>query len=1036
MKSRFLKLILALFLVCTSLNLRIISAEDDKLNDSNPKTEALTSANNEGEESFLSISEAIKKELNSTVKIKAKALFKSSGAFGGKGGFYVADSNGDVIYVFSDKKDSQIKEGVSLSIEGTLSKHFDTFQIQKPKYEIISEEIEVKETKEKLSAIPSRDNYYISCIDEVILSDHGEADNYGNRNITIKEGELELSARFDTRNITKGNINKFLKTAKEGSVINLCAVVARYNSNIQLQLHDYNKLVFVREASAEINPKPNEGENEAAPAESKYQKLANIGTLQGAAHYSPYRDKDVRLENVVVTRVINDRSAFIQDLNPDNDPKTSDGVMLSKNKNQILKVGDVISVEGRVEEFANTSPSYQDSAKINLPLTQVKLDNFEVIRSNENLPKPVLIKAIPNAVAHSNGLRYYVDSDNKFVFDPLSYSADYYESLEGMLIKYEKPHVIAPQRYGDIYVVADSHKDVRNHFGGINLSENGRSPYILQIHVDRNGRNETGIITKPKDYFKNDVVGVMTYGFQNYYLLTNIDYLKAEDNINETKAVGSGFEYYLMPGDLEVEKTTLKADKDHLLIASYNIENFSTKTNKNKVQRLAETITTNLAKPDIIVVSEMQDDDGSDDSGTVSAKKSAAKLITAIKEIDSNLEYEYIDVEPVNNMDGGAPGSNIRVGFLYNPKRVSLVDPSENIDNNLSAKYENGKLNQNPVRIDPSNEVFTNSRKPIVGLFKFNGEKIMIIGNHLSSKRGDDPIYGKVQPAINHSEAARIKQASVTYDFIKDVKTSDPTLAIVLAGDFNDHEWTKTIKTIEGDLFTNLLLKHDEKDRFTYSYQGSNQSLDNIIVSNDLLAKTSFDVVHLNSMYMTNHGRASDHDPLLAQIRFDSIKTLTNPNTKISLTYDSNIHNKNLKLVSSIVTKIDGIDLNKYNLKAYDILVLDGNGNKANLSEKVSISIPLDISTKNLKLKLLKDNKHEDVEFKIVDNKVTFESKDFSIYYLISEKSTLNTETKKVQTVQTKVIHLPDTGVSDNLSTLALAMLISSTYLIIKKKEN
>ena len=37
-------------------------------------------------------------------------------------------------------------------------------------------------------------------------------------------------------------------------------------------------------------------------------------------------------------------------------------------------------------------------------------------------------------------------------------------------------------------------------------------------------------------------------------------------------------------------------------------------------------------------------------------------------------EYKYVNIDPVNNQDGGAPNANIRVGFLYNPDRVSLTE--------------------------------------------------------------------------------------------------------------------------------------------------------------------------------------------------------------------------------------------------------------------------------------------------------------------------------------------------------------------------
>ena len=37
-------------------------------------------------------------------------------------------------------------------------------------------------------------------------------------------------------------------------------------------------------------------------------------------------------------------------------------------------------------------------------------------------------------------------------------------------------------------------------------------------------------------------------------------------------------------------------------------------------------------------------------------------------------DYQYVNIDPVNNQDGGAPNANIRVGFLYNPERVTLTE--------------------------------------------------------------------------------------------------------------------------------------------------------------------------------------------------------------------------------------------------------------------------------------------------------------------------------------------------------------------------
>ncbi|MGB3713247.1 MAG: hypothetical protein WA996_02340 [Candidatus Promineifilaceae bacterium] len=36
--------------------------------------------------------------------------------------------------------------------------------------------------------------------------------------------------------------------------------------------------------------------------------------------------------------------------------------------------------------------------------------------------------------------------------------------------------------------------------------------------------------------------------------------------------------------------------------------------------------------------------------------------------------YEFRDISPVDLMDGGIPGGNIRVGFLFNPGRATFID--------------------------------------------------------------------------------------------------------------------------------------------------------------------------------------------------------------------------------------------------------------------------------------------------------------------------------------------------------------------------
>ena len=55
------------------------------------------------------------------------------------------------------------------------------------------------------------------------------------------------------------------------------------------------------------------------------------------------------------------------------------------------------------------------------------------------------------------------------------------------------------------------------------------------------------------------------------------------------------------------------------------------------------------------------------------------------------------------------------------------------------------------------------------------------------------------------------------------------------------------------------------EERYNYSYQGNAQVLDHVLVTNNMVANTTVDIVNINSGFMEEHGRASDHDPIIIQ---------------------------------------------------------------------------------------------------------------------------------------------------------------------------
>ncbi|MED3575019.1 DUF6359 domain-containing protein [Cytobacillus praedii] len=556
-----------------------------------------------------------------------------------------------------------------------------------------------------------------------------------------------------------------------------------------------------------------------------------IHDIQGAGHYSPYADQIVAGIEGIVTYVVDGSNFYMQDGQPDDDPNTSEGILVYK-KSHNVKVGDAVKASGQVKEWV--LEGYAEKLQTDLPVTEINATNIQVIKSNQELPAPVVIGAdrMPPLEV--------IDNDRFSSFDPEEDGIDFFESVEGMLVQVKNPKVVAPQKYGEIIVVPEN-IPTNTKAGGLRITETDFNPERMTIDI-----NDQSFVAKMGDRFNGSIQGIVSYGYSNYKILSDKATLPP-----------------LMPSANERETTAILPEDEKLTIASYNVENFSTKTDDSKVTRLAEAIVTNMKQPDIIGLTEVQDNDGPTDSGTTDASQSAAKLIAKIVSLGGPA-YIYTDIAPVDKLDGGQPGGNIRVGFLYNPERVSLMDgikgsPTEAVG------FENGKLTLNPGRIDPANSAFISSRKPLAAQFEFKGENVIVVANHFNSKGGDLPLFGKTQPPVLSSEKQRMEISAVVNNFVNDIQSKDPNANIVLLGDFNDFEFSNPLKALKGQALTNMIEKVPAEERYTYNYQGNAQVLDHILVSNNLAASTQVDIIHINSGFMEEHGRASDHDPVLIQ---------------------------------------------------------------------------------------------------------------------------------------------------------------------------
>lgn len=579
------------------------------------------------------------------------------------------------------------------------------------------------------------------------------------------------------------------------------------------------------------------------------KEVANIGEIQGESHQSPLVGRDVIVNNVVVTKI--DKSGFyVQDKVSDNNPKTSDALYVaSKDK---VKSGDLLKVQGTVKEGYLEEYSVRPGQTFKAPvgsLTVTQIINATITKLG--------VAALPDAVEFSKKIPKDTVDKTPTKYDPENEALDYFESLEGMRVNINKPKILGPQYKGDIYVLPGNYNGQKlNNIGGVNLRPGVQNTETIAIEVGKK------VVAKAKDYFNEDITGVFTYRYKTY----RIDPYKVPK---------------VQDGGLKREVSKIYPAEDKLTIASYNIENFSAnskgrdETPEEKVDKIANSFINEVHSPDIITLIEVQDNNGGVNDGTVEGVKSGEKLADRIKSFGGP-EYKYTEVAPIDGKDGGKPGANIRVAYLYNPNRVTLIGKDKG-GSEEAARFVDGHLEKNPARIDPTNINFEKVRKSLAAEFDFKGERIVVIANHLKSKLGDDAVYGSNQPAIENTKAQRVEQAKLLNAFVREGLRQNPNLKFVLTGDFNDFEFSDTVKTIVGNELVNLMAEHEAGDRYSYFYRGSNQSLDNILVSKNIKDRVLFSPVHINASFMEEHGRASDHDPVVVQIDFSKSEEVVSP---------------------------------------------------------------------------------------------------------------------------------------------------------------
>ncbi|KAI9884430.1 MAG: hypothetical protein M1823_003784 [Watsoniomyces obsoletus] len=579
----------------------------------------------------------------------------------------------------------------------------------------------------------------------------------------------------------------------------------------------------------------------------------SISEINGVKFLSPFASQAVSDTTGVVTAK-GPNGIWIRSTTPDDDDRSSESVyVFDRTVGANLTVGDIIRLDGRITEF-RSSPDH-------IPLTEITSPRNVRKISSGNIVEPLVIgkdTSRPPTEQYSS-----LDNGDVFGFPnnvsqisrvnpelgPEEYGLDFWESLNGELVTVRKPTAISkPNNFRDTFVVGDWRTTGRNSRGGLTMTDRDANPEAILIGTPLDGnRNPTN--TKLGDELE-DITGVITYAFGFYRILP----------LTAIKIAGSA--------KSEPEPTKLVAGDDcsSLTFGVYNVENLQ--PSSSHLPRVAEHIVNFLKTPTVMFLQEVQDNNGPRNDPVVDANVTLSRLADEIR-TRSSVSYDFVDIDPVDDQDGGQPGGNIRVAYLYNPAVVRLRNPRPGSSTDRNEVLPGGELKFNPGRIDPENvNAWNSSRKPLAAAWEtLDGQnKFFTVNVHFASKGGSSSIEGDARPPVNGVVDVRQLQAEVTADFISDILTYDSSASVIAAGDFNEFSFVMPLETFvsrSGLQDLDEVAKIKPEERYTYLFDMNSQQLDHMYISQKLTRKAEFEHIHINT-WAARDDEVSDHDPSVA----------------------------------------------------------------------------------------------------------------------------------------------------------------------------
>lgn len=555
-------------------------------------------------------------------------------------------------------------------------------------------------------------------------------------------------------------------------------------------------------------------------------ELVAINRIQGKEFFSPYAEQTITTRGVVTG--VHRLGFFIQMPEVEWDGERSNAIFVYSNETT-SREGAYVEVTGEVTDYLK-----HDSDK---PVTQIHLEQLKILQHQGPSITPIDLTAS------------LIPSKNEDLAVLLN-------SLESMLMRIPANQTfIAPSNAHGDYVVdgIDStnlddtdYSLLRNEQGGVIADHQNHLRWfpgfrVTQYH--RAPRLNVGSV------LLNDVIGPLHYRVGAYQLSVRQDIKFEPSFISLNKSS-------LVPSENAITVMTLNCfnldphieSPDRVLNPQQDVDD---DWGEGRFHTLAQAIVLQANLPDIVALQEIQDNDGAEITEVVDASETYALLIKTVEQL-SGVTYQWTDVNPELGADGGQPGGNIRNGYLYNPERVSLLEPS---------------------KVFGAKELcYEGSRKPLLAYFKelSSGRTLACINLHLASKRHQASIFEPENPGVDSKLDVRVAQAKRVYKEMQSLHNEG--VDYYVTGDFNDTEDSKTLRTFIGNDNVNLVDKLPVRERYDYNHRGKLQVLMHGIVHHTIAETAEYEIIHGNELIGVKPGeitdKPSDHAYVIAKLHF------------------------------------------------------------------------------------------------------------------------------------------------------------------------